>query len=100
MTYDGWSYGIFNNGREIIWTHPDFEDLIIMATPFSDDEYSMSIEFQENFEHETIDTVKLPIFKYESELTQWLSNEYPQIVYETIEWGMGDYTDEIYLRNE
>jgi hypothetical protein len=71
-----------------------------MATPFSDDEYSMSIEFQENFEHETIDTVKLPIFKYESELTQWLSNEYPQIVYETIEWGMGDYTDEIYLRNE
>lgn len=100
MTYDGWSYGIFNNGREIIWTHPDFEDLTIMATPFSGDEYSMSIEFQENFEHETIDTVKLPIFKHESELTDWLSNEYPQIVLETIEWGMGDYTDEIYLRNE
>ena len=100
MTYDGWSYGIFNNGREITWTHPDFEDLIIMATPFSDDEYIMSIEFQEDFAHETIDTVKLPIFKHESELTDWLSNEYPQIVLETIEWGMGDYTDEIYLRNE
>ena len=88
--YKGYSYSA-NDVGVVEWYIPivdfpyPFHDYYFYATPYWEGNGVMNVTAVDEQGHEIeLHTIPLPKFKYEEQLKEWLTSEYPKIVYEEI----------------
>lgn len=88
--YKDFTYYMDGMSGAITWVQDTQDDYVFYATPFWNDEDDLTIEYAGDMgEYDTIETIDLPEFTTLEELTNWMDNEYPKIVYKEIIHAMG-----------